>query len=141
MHTGMLFNVNNFANMISKGVEISERISAILSHFDISLNRLANRTGVHLNTLRKLYTGETKNISDETARRLCEKYPIRWDFIKHGIGELIEKNEKEDYNIVIQKQSQTIALLTETLGLYRRIEELEKENQMLKLELFRTKNN
>lgn len=132
MHTGMLFAVNNFASMIGKGIEISERISAILKHFDISLNRLASRTGVHLNTLRKLYTGETKNISDETAKRLCEKYPIRWDFIKHGTGELIDKKDTIDYTAVIEDQNQTISLLTEALGLYRKIEELEKENRILK---------
>lgn len=120
---------------MSKGIEISERISAILSHFDISLNRLATRTGVHLNTLRKLYNGETKNISDETAKRLCEKYPIRWDFIKHGNGELIDPPEQVSLTSTIEEKNQTISLLNEALTLYRRVDELEKENRELKEQL------
>lgn len=135
MHTSMLISQLNFVGMIQQGIDITERIRAILAEFDVSLSRLSTRTGVHLNTLRKLQIGETKNISDETVKRVCEKYPIRYEYLKHGTGEmLIGKEENTQYKDLLAEKDKTIRLLEEALSLYKRIDQLEKENEQLKAE-------
>lgn len=128
----------SFANAMEKTVDIPTRLNMICAHFDITLNRLATKSGAHYNTLLLLRDGVTQNISGSTVKKICAAYPVRDEFVQYGRGEMLTTSSTH-YENVIQQMAERIASLEEKvkmqeaqIALYQKLEKANEETAYLR---------
>lgn len=131
MHINMLILGSTFVKTIHKAVELSDRIGQICAHYDVSLNRLATKSGVHYNTLRNIADGKTKTISGETVDRICAVYPVDKKWLQYGEGTMFAP-VGIDYEKLLADKDREILLLQQQVDLFRELEKLRAENDRLK---------
>jgi plasmid maintenance system antidote protein VapI len=126
----MLILGSTFVKTIQKAVDLSARIMQICTHYDVSLNRFATKTGVHYNTLRNIVDGKTKSISGETVDRICKAYPVDQKWLQYGEGSMFTAGI--DYVKLLAEKDREILLLQQQVDLFHKLEKMRDENESLK---------
>lgn len=73
---------------------LSERISWVIQHFDLSQSGLAGLAGVKQPSVASWLSGKTKNMKSGPALALCSKLPISQEWLVNGTGDPLRTNEQ-----------------------------------------------
>lgn len=66
-----------------------ERVHAIRSSLDFSLERFGKQLGVGKTAISKIEKGEN-SLTDQMARSICREYNVSYDFLMTGEGEMFD---------------------------------------------------
>lgn len=77
---------------------LSERISWVLQHFNISQSELATLAGIKQPSVASWVSGKTKNMKSAPALAICSKLPLNQNWIVNGVGEPLVSNDQPPAN-------------------------------------------
>lgn len=77
---------------------LSERISWVLQHFNLSQSELAALAGIKQPSVASWVSGKTKNMKSAPALAICSKLPLNQNWIVNGIGDPLVSNDQPPAN-------------------------------------------
>lgn len=72
---------------------LSERISWVMQHFNISQSELGRIAGIKQPSVASWLSGRTKNMKSGPALAICSKLPINQNWLVNGVGEPLSSDE------------------------------------------------
>ena len=72
---------------------LSERISWVMQHFNISQSELGRIAGIKQPSVASWLSGRTKNMKSGPALAICSKLPINQNWLVNGVGEPLSSTD------------------------------------------------
>lgn len=79
---------------------LSERISWVMQHFNISQSELGRIAGIKQPSVASWLSGRTKNMKSGPALAICSKLPINQNWLVNGVGEPLKSDQSETVPVV-----------------------------------------